>query len=283
MLVYDGNVSVHLFSFLVFFCFTSYVSSVTPDCVLVNKDSAAEKAFLEGLHDLRGETFSLEEKVDGKVRTVYEIGVCAGVNKSLPQVGALQHSVGDKENTTTVLGYFNATTLTGSRGPGAWTLLTYKNGDKYNNTCGNSSREAQLMVVCDSTVHHGVLQIANSKANCSFLFVLGSNVVCPKDKPQQPPHHGLSGGSVFCILFFTVLCSYLLLGFMYKRIVMGAKGLEQIPNYSFWKDFGNLQADGCNYLCRCQCDGANDHRAYRDIDDRPPRPEEDRDDQLLTM
>ncbi|KAG0431169.1 hypothetical protein HPB47_022030 [Ixodes persulcatus] len=83
--------------------------------------------------------------------------------------------------------------------------------------------------------------------------------------------------------FFTVLCSYLLLGFMYKRIVMGAKGLEQIPNYSFWKDFGNLQADGCNYLCRCQCDGANDHRAYRDIDDRPPRPEEDRDDQLLTM
>lgn len=162
MFVYDGNVSVPLFSFLVFFCFTSYVSSVTPDCVLVNKDSAAEKAFLEGLHDLRGETFSLEEKVDGKVRTVYEIGVCAGVNKSLPQVGALQHSVGDKENTTTVLGYFNATTLTGSHGPGAWTLLTYKNGDKYNNTCGNSSREAQLMVVCDSTVHHvlyGALQL----------------------------------------------------------------------------------------------------------------------------
>ncbi|CAN7987132.1 unnamed protein product [Ixodes hexagonus] len=283
MFICEANVSVHLFGLLVILGFTSCVSSDTPDCTLVNKDSAAEKALLGGLHDLRGETFSVEEKVDGKVRTIYEIGVCASPNKSMPQAGALQHSIGEKENKTTVLGYFNATSLTGSHGPGAWTLLTYKNGDKFiNSTCGNLSREAQLMVVCDSTVHHGVLQIANSKTNCSYLFVLGSNVVCSKDKPQQPPH-GLSGGSVFCILFFTVLGSYLLLGFMYKRIVMGAKGLEQIPNYSFWKDFGSLQADGCNYLCRCQCDGASDHRAYRDIDDRPPRADEDRDDQLLTM
>jgi hypothetical protein len=30
--------------------------------------------------------------------------------------------------------------------------------------------------------------------------------------------------------------------FLYQRLVLGAKGKEQIPNYSFWQDFGNLQA-----------------------------------------
>ena len=35
---------------------------------------------------------------------------------------------------------------------------------------------------------------------------------------------------------------YFIGGFLYKRFVLGAKGLEQIPNYKFWEDFGNLQA-----------------------------------------
>ena len=35
---------------------------------------------------------------------------------------------------------------------------------------------------------------------------------------------------------------YLLLGFLYQRYIAGAKGLEQIPNYDFWRDFGSLQA-----------------------------------------
>ena len=37
---------------------------------------------------------------------------------------------------------------------------------------------------------------------------------------------------------------YLVGGFIYQRFVAGAKGLEQIPNYGFWRDFGNLQAVG---------------------------------------
>ena len=49
-----------------------------------------------------------------------------------------------------------------------------------------------------------------------------------------------------CVLFFyrliVVGTVYLLLGFLYQRYIAGAKGLEQIPNYDFWKDFGSLQA-----------------------------------------
>jgi hypothetical protein len=42
--------------------------------------------------------------------------------------------------------------------------------------------------------------------------------------------------------FIVVVILYGLLGFLYQRLVLGAKGKEQIPNYSFWQDFGNLQA-----------------------------------------
>ena len=42
--------------------------------------------------------------------------------------------------------------------------------------------------------------------------------------------------------FVCVVGLYLLGGFAYQRLVVGAKGFEQIPNYAFWVDFGNLQA-----------------------------------------
>ncbi|KAH6933152.1 hypothetical protein HPB50_012503 [Hyalomma asiaticum] len=206
--------------------FLTCVAAEVTGCTLVNKDSKSEKTLLEGLHDLKGETFTVEDRVDGKLKNVYEIGVCASVNKSAPQVGAVQHVIGEKANQTFVLGQLNSTTLTGAK-----------------------------------------MEIAITD-------------------PVTTPHERSS--SLYCavqtsITFFTAAGGYLLLGFLYKRIVVGAKGLEQIPNYSFWKDCGNLQADGCNYICRCQCDSSDEHRSYRDIDDRPLRPDEDRDDQLLTM
>ncbi|XP_077510794.1 cation-dependent mannose-6-phosphate receptor-like isoform X2 [Amblyomma americanum] len=273
----------YLLILLVSCAFLQCVVAETPGCTLVNKDSKSEKALLDGLHDLKGETFRVEDKVDGKLKNVYEIGVCASVNKSAPLIGAVQHVIGDKANQTIVLGQLNATTLVGAPG---WTLVTYRGGDQYNGSCENSSRQVQFVVLCSPDEHHGSLQIASSgrtgEPSCSYVFVVSSSVVCSKEKHEQH-HRGLSGGAVFCILFFTVAGSYLLLGFMYKRIVVGAKGLEQIPNYSFWRDCGHLQADGCNYICRCQCDSSDEHRSYRDIDDRPLRPDEDRDDQLLTI
>ena len=35
---------------------------------------------------------------------------------------------------------------------------------------------------------------------------------------------------------------YLVLGLLYQRFIVGAKGMEQIPNYLMWKEFGTLQA-----------------------------------------
>jgi len=35
---------------------------------------------------------------------------------------------------------------------------------------------------------------------------------------------------------------YLFGGVLYMRLIRKAKGLNQIPNYDFWRDFGALQA-----------------------------------------
>ena len=48
--------------------------------------------------------------------------------------------------------------------------------------------------------------------------------------------------SEFVCRLLVVGLVYLILGFLYQRFMAGAKGLEQIPNYDFWKDCGSLQA-----------------------------------------
>jgi hypothetical protein len=42
--------------------------------------------------------------------------------------------------------------------------------------------------------------------------------------------------------FLTSFGVYFLIGVAYRRLIGGAKGLEQIPHHNFWKKLGNLQA-----------------------------------------
>jgi len=50
-----------------------------------------------------------------------------------------------------------------------------------------------------------------------------------------------------CYSFLTSLGIYFLIGVAYKRMILGAKGLEQIPHQKFWKELGNLQAVRWHY------------------------------------
>lgn len=115
---------------------------------------------------------------------------------------------------------------------------------------------------------------------------------------------------------FSGLCLvavYLIGGFLYQRLIVGAKGMEQFPNYLFWVDVGNLSAvsltsqytvslkahacmikfitttncaltlqDGCDFVCRSR--NRDESRPYRSVATEPvvEQPEE-RDDQLLPM
>ncbi|XP_013783625.1 cation-dependent mannose-6-phosphate receptor-like isoform X2 [Limulus polyphemus] len=163
-----------------------------------------------------------------------------------------------------------------------WILLSYSNGDPYSQHCKQTNRTTNIMIVCDPVNLKGKFQILEERKKketgyCYYLFELSSSIACT----ITPVKKGLSSGSIFCIIFFTLIGIYFSVGFLYKRLVIGAKGIEQVPNYSFWKDFGNLQADGCDFICRCG--PRHEEHAYRGIDDQLPKEEDDRDDQLLAM
>lgn len=51
---------------------------------------------------------------------------------------------------------------------------------------------------------------------------------------------GRSAGSTLLIIFFSCLIFYLVLGICTKKFLMGATGIEVIPNLGFWSDIPNL-------------------------------------------
>jgi len=105
---------------------------------------------------------------------------------------------------------------------------------------------------------------------CFFLFELQTSALCVQT--------GLSTGSVLCIIFLTSFGIYFLIGVAYKRMIVGAKGIEQIPHQKFWKELGNLQADGCNFVCRRD---DQKEESWRRLTNNFNDPHDERDDALL--
>uniref|UniRef100_A0A2K6TJQ0 Mannose-6-phosphate receptor, cation dependent n=1 Tax=Saimiri boliviensis boliviensis TaxID=39432 RepID=A0A2K6TJQ0_SAIBB len=87
---------------------------------------------------------------------------------------------------------------------------------------------------------------------------------------------------LFLYRFASLVAVYVVGGFLYQRLVVGAKGMEQFPHLAFWQDLGNLVADGCDFVCRSK--PRNVPAAYRGVgDDQLGEESEERDDHLLPM
>ncbi|XP_054714717.1 cation-dependent mannose-6-phosphate receptor-like [Uloborus diversus] len=267
----------HLF---IFFIILKCALRCLCDCVLLKPtnttDSAKENALLDVIKPLNDHVFRTKDIID-PAQYSYKVSICGKIDGQPSGAGAIQET----RNKTYVLGRYDKVDIMGGTD---WILLIYYGGDMYHTHCNNSHRVTQIMIICDPDVLIGKLEIIeerrSAESSCYYLFEIGSNVSCTARKRTEYVTHGLSSGSVFCILFFTFAFVYLVIGVLYKRIVLGAKGMEQIPNYCFWKDFGNLQADGCDYFCRWGL--RHESQAYRGIDDHL-KTDEERDDQLLNM
>uniref|UniRef100_A0A3B3QCC0 Mannose-6-phosphate receptor (cation dependent) n=1 Tax=Paramormyrops kingsleyae TaxID=1676925 RepID=A0A3B3QCC0_9TELE len=120
-----------------------------------------------------------------------------------------------------------------------------------------------------------ILEERERVKDCFYLFELDSSAVCP------PVSSKLSLGSI--LLGFSCLAVYMIGGFLYQRLVVGAKGMEQFPNISFWQEIGNLSADGCDFVCRSR-GSREEPPTYRGVATEPLGEEsEERDDHLLPM
>lgn len=253
-----------------------YASDGIENCKLVS-NSVSEQKVLTRLAPLTHKNITAESKSkNGDESYKYVFQVCGDAG-NVPGAGVIQMDMKAKEKKVTVIGMYNATQAYGGSD---WVMLIYKNGDKYDSHCSSEKRTAIIMISCNRKTDMGELEVVLEERertnDCFYLFELDSSAVCPALESK------MSTGSILLIIGVCLLAVYLIGGFLYQRLIVGAKGMEQFPNYAFWVEFGNLTADGCDFVCRSR--NREDSPAYRRGPTEPVEEEpEERDDHLLPM
>ncbi|XP_069609953.1 cation-dependent mannose-6-phosphate receptor [Ranitomeya imitator] len=256
---------------------SAVAAEIVDNCKLSSdKVSASEQALLNRLAPLKHRRFETTVK-QGADSYTYTFVVCGGVlngSKSTNE-GLVQNRT--KDQSITVVGRINDTSIVNGTD---WMLLTYKSGEPYDSHCASEPRKAMIMISCNKkTLAEGFMMIneeRDKESECFYLFEMDSSVACP------PEESHLSVGSILLIVFAVLIAVYIIGGFLYQRFVVGAKGMEQFPNITLWKELGNLVADGCDFVCRSQ--PRSSETAYRGVgDDQLGEEPEERDDHLLPM
>lgn len=249
-----------------------YSVKSTKDCKLLSHSPLQQKV-LERLEPLVGKNFTAEDKASNESYT-YVFQLCGDAGGA-PNAGVIQ--VDKKLQKTTVIGKY---THTQAIGGSDWVMLIYTNGEKYDAHCNKEERKAIIMISCDRNVKVSKLEVGleerEKEEDCFYLFELDTSSLCPVIESK------LSTGSIILIIGFSLLAVYLVGGFLYQRVIVGAKGVDQFPNYAFWVEFGNLAADGCDFVCRSR--KREESPAYRgEATDNLQEEPEETDDQLLPM
>ncbi|KAI3360518.1 hypothetical protein L3Q82_002405 [Scortum barcoo] len=251
-----------------------YTSDDTKACGLYS-DSQSEQKVIKRLEPLAHKNFSVETK-NGDESYTYVFQLCGDAG-GVPGAGIIQVDNKKTGSKVTVIGRYNATQAIGGSD---WVMLIYGNGEAYDAHCNKEMRKAIFMISCNRDAGMGKLEVVledrERAHDCFYLFELDTSAVCPVIESH------LSTGSIILIIGFCLLAVYLTGGFLYQRLIVGAKGMDQFPNYAFWQEVGNLTADGCDFVCRSR--NREEAPAYRGISTEPLEEEpEERDDHLLPM
>lgn len=244
----------------------------TTNCKLTS-EIQKERDALKLLEPLTNKMFSVVEKTADDKTYTYEFQVCGDVG-GMKGAGLVQ-----KDGTKTVIiGSYNSTqAIHGSD----WVMLIYGDGEKYDKHCSGENRRAIVMISCDRNTAASDLQVVlenrERDKDCFYLFELDTSAVCPA-LPSK-----LSVGSILILTAVCCFAAYLIGGFLYMRLVVGAKGVEQFPHYAFWSEIGNLSADGCDFVCRSRGNRREPHTHTAVATEAPEEEPEERDDHLLPM
>ncbi|KFV87634.1 Cation-dependent mannose-6-phosphate receptor [Struthio camelus australis] len=241
-----------------------------------SSESQMEKALLKKLEPLSQMRFNKTVELGTTENYTYHFRVCREVDSSLHDFAGLVQ-IDRKTGKTTVVGRINETQVFNGSD---WIMLIYKGGDSYGRHCSGEKRRAVIMISCKQGITASSFNIISEEREkeqeCFYLFEMDSSVACPAEDSH------LSVGSILLIIFASLIAFYIIGGFLYQRLVVGAKGMEQFPHFAFWQDLGNLVADGCDFVCRSK--PRNAPAAYRGVgDDQLGEESEERDDHLLPM
>lgn len=137
----------------------------------------------------------------------------------------------------------NATTDTFKIDTGAYNYLGSTNFTKFTSdgrsiVYANGPSETIVLLVCAETESN--LQVVSLKEPDQIVLQFYSPEACLR----QVEEFGRSFGSTLCIIFFSCVIFYLVVGVLTRKFLMGATGLEVVPNLAFWTELPNLVRDG---------------------------------------
>eukprot|EP00009_Paramoeba_aestuarina_P005175 CAMPEP_0201523576 /NCGR_PEP_ID=MMETSP0161_2-20130828/20356_1 /ASSEMBLY_ACC=CAM_ASM_000251 /TAXON_ID=180227 /ORGANISM="Neoparamoeba aestuarina, Strain SoJaBio B1-5/56/2" /LENGTH=246 /DNA_ID=CAMNT_0047922739 /DNA_START=83 /DNA_END=823 /DNA_ORIENTATION=+ len=124
--------------------------------------------------------------------------------------------------------------------PGKGVVMAASGGSDSGCTSGRSSF---VRVICpDGTgFSSGTVKFVEENPTCTYTIALYHDVGCAKGSS------GLSGGSIFLIIFFVGFAVYFAAGAGWNYY-QGKRGIEIIPQVEFWKDLPFLVKDGVMFL-----------------------------------
>lgn len=121
-----------------------------------------------------------------------------------------------------------------------WVNLVFGGGTPYRTHCNKTERKAQILFVCDPNAGQGkpkLLDEANDDESfCFYMFEWGTSLVCPENAKGPGDHGHVNVLKLIFIELIVITVVYMVLGIGYRRFVLGARGIEQIPNLVFWKN-----------------------------------------------
>jgi len=118
-------------------------------------------------------------------------------------------------------------------------------------TCAGIVRVTTIVLSCDQSTEYTFISLIESLLpKCQYTISANTKYACPiaAGASGKPAGGGLSGGSIFLIIFFTVSATYLLVGIVVKWRVYNATGVEMIPNTEFWVGLPGLVRDGIIFV-----------------------------------
>ncbi|KAK9500078.1 hypothetical protein O3M35_001415 [Rhynocoris fuscipes] len=214
----------------IYFFFIINISFIVPTfgekCILQDPKNSRKISLIQGISLLTGEKF-----VTSWNNFTYAVSICSDASKgNHPNASVTRTTITPQStvNSTTVLGRYNDTDIVGEEN---WRLLIYSGGDKIEEKgpCHGTPWKTLIMMTCDLKADELNVELLDPlNAGCFAFFHLKTSVICPLP--------GMSPWSVFLMLLLTGGACYLVIGIAYRRLVAGAKGWEQIPNYNFWRD-----------------------------------------------
>ena len=196
----------------------------------------------------------------------FTLGVCAKVDcnsqrnlSPFPDPAGCQTWATEGNEHARILGQLDYTSITDGPIEDSSLVITYENGDP----CSTGvNRTVEMTLICDPshTDSLPLVQYDGEADHCIYRFTLRSNKLgyCPTTYHPSAgggghgkSKKGPSGGTIILIIVAVFTFVYFLGGAVYKRVVVGAVGIQMIPNIGFWSSLPGLIAEGIQFTFTC--------------------------------